>query len=386
MIPQNWQSMLDMARQSQPPAANPLMKTFGDVSAPVVGMALQSIDGGWGGSGQNGWGGNYQNAVNAAATPLGMVDGKVFYSNPGSQIFSGNNRRESEIYQGWANPDWITQNTNAYTDPTSGQSGFLIDKSLLNDPNFAVTKTGDYRDNSNKNGSAWTQIRDLGEAAGTMVGNYFLPGSSMLTSKLVSNGAQQQLSTPLGRIGTFASGAAGGINGNMANYGKVADFGSNAWNGGVTNIADNPAIQTIDLTGTGESAIGPAGTIQGPPTGWMTDPSNVGSPAWYNPTTGALGPLNGTNTLTQNLNSSSTSEALKKLGNDGLQKALSSLLGGNQQQATGAPGSGGLLSASGVAPRNAPQLGLLNLTQPAYQNIFGLPEQKPYRSNQNGLV
>lgn len=192
-----------------------------------VGLALESVNGGWGGSGQNGWGGNYQNAVNAAATPISMVNGKVFYSNPASQIFSGNNRRESEIYQGWGtNQPWIDKNTTPTT--YNGVQGFTIDPSLINDPNFAVQNLGSYRDNSNKNGSLFTQLRDGLEAAGSVVGNYFLPGSGLVTAPLTSKGSQDYLNSSLGRVAMIGSGVAGGVNGNLGNYGKIADSLSGA--------------------------------------------------------------------------------------------------------------------------------------------------------------
>lgn len=64
----------------------------------------------------------------------------------------------------------------------------------------------------------WTEIRDSAEAAAVVAGNYYLPGSSMVTSKLVSDGAQEKLNSDLGRTAQVASGVSGGVNGNMSNW------------------------------------------------------------------------------------------------------------------------------------------------------------------------
>jgi hypothetical protein len=46
----------------------------------------------------------------------------------------------------------------------------------------------------------WVDLRDTAEAAAVVAGNYYLPGSSMVTSNLVTNGAQEQLNSDLGRV------------------------------------------------------------------------------------------------------------------------------------------------------------------------------------------
>lgn len=70
-------------------------------------------------------------------------------------------------------------------------------------------------------GVNWTDIRDPLEAAAVVAGNYILPGSSLLTGQLVSEGAKEQLNTDLGRVANLAAGVAGGYQGNTANYGKL---------------------------------------------------------------------------------------------------------------------------------------------------------------------
>ena len=41
----------------------------------------------------------------------------------------------------------------------------------------------------------FTKLRDAVESAAVVAGNYYLPGSSMVTSKLVSEGSQKQLNS-----------------------------------------------------------------------------------------------------------------------------------------------------------------------------------------------
>lgn len=65
----------------------------------------------------------------------------------------------------------------------------------------------------------YMDIRDPLEAAAVIGGNYFLPGSSLLTSQLVSEGAQDILGSKGGQTLNLAAGATGGYQGNTANYG-----------------------------------------------------------------------------------------------------------------------------------------------------------------------
>ena len=81
--------------------------------------------------------------------------------------------------------------------------------------------------------SFWTKLRDAAQAVGVVVGNVVLPGSSLVTSKLVSKGAQEHLSTPVGQIAQLASGGYGASTGNLANYGKIFDTVRTA--AGITN-------------------------------------------------------------------------------------------------------------------------------------------------------
>jgi hypothetical protein len=57
----------------------------------------------------------------------------------------------------------------------------------------------------------WTDFRDALETAGVIAGNYILPGSSLLSSQLVSKGAQENLATDVGRIANIGAGIAGSM-------------------------------------------------------------------------------------------------------------------------------------------------------------------------------
>jgi hypothetical protein len=69
----------------------------------------------------------------------------------------------------------------------------------------------------------YMDIRDPLQASAVMIGNYFLPGSSIITSKLVSDEAQTILNTNGGQLVNLAAGVGGGIQGNLSNYGNIAD-------------------------------------------------------------------------------------------------------------------------------------------------------------------
>lgn len=70
--------------------------------------------------------------------------------------------------------------------------------------------------------SWWTELRDAVESVGVLAGNYFLPGSSLITSNLVSEGSQEQLGSDLGRLAQLGTGAGGAMTGQLANYGNLA--------------------------------------------------------------------------------------------------------------------------------------------------------------------
>lgn len=98
--------------------------------------------------------------------------------------------------------------------------------------------------------SFWTSLRDAIESVAVVAGNYFLPGSSMITSQLVSNGAQNNLNSTLGQLAQIGSGVYGGAQGNLGNYGKLYDTGANALGFGAPPGLD-------------ESVLGAAGGVPG---------------------------------------------------------------------------------------------------------------------------
>jgi hypothetical protein len=58
----------------------------------------------------------------------------------------------------------------------------------------------------------WVDIRDTAETAAVIYGNTLVPGSSMLTSKLVSEGSQKQLNSDAGKLAQLGSSAYGASN------------------------------------------------------------------------------------------------------------------------------------------------------------------------------
>ena len=87
--------------------------------------------------------------------------------------------------------------------------------------------------------SWWTDVRDTFESAASVAGNYFLPGSGLITSQLVSSGAQDQLHSPLGQLSMIGSGIAGGLNDQFGNYGTLGSAISTGGIGGVGDWAQN---------------------------------------------------------------------------------------------------------------------------------------------------
>lgn len=80
--------------------------------------------------------------------------------------------------------------------------------------------------------SLWTDVRDTFESGAVVAGNYFLPGSGLVTSNLASSGSQDQLNSGLGRVAMLGSGVAGGVGGNLSNYGKVFNAAGDFVSGG----------------------------------------------------------------------------------------------------------------------------------------------------------
>jgi hypothetical protein len=73
--------------------------------------------------------------------------------------------------------------------------------------------------------SFWTDLRDTVESVGVLAGNYLLPGSALITSKLVSKGSQEQLNSSLGKIAQLGTGGAAFLEGGpgFSNYSAAYD-------------------------------------------------------------------------------------------------------------------------------------------------------------------
>lgn len=89
--------------------------------------------------------------------------------------------------------------------------------------------------------SFFTALRDAIESVGVVAGNFVLPGSSLITSNLVSEGAQEHLNSDIGQIANLGAGVAGGFAGNVSNYGRVFDEAGNLISGGAPDLSQLPA-------------------------------------------------------------------------------------------------------------------------------------------------
>jgi hypothetical protein len=107
--------------------------------------------------------------------------------------------------------------------------------------------------------SLWTSIRDLGESAAVLAGNYLLPGSAAITSNLTSQGSQEQLRSPFGQLAQLGSGGYGGYEGNLSNYGSI--FGGSS--GGAAAGMGGAQGLSFDGAGSGLSGAGMDGTGAG---------------------------------------------------------------------------------------------------------------------------
>jgi hypothetical protein len=83
--------------------------------------------------------------------------------------------------------------------------------------------------------SLWTDIRDAAETAGSLALNYYLPGSSLVTDQLVSQGSQAQLSSPIGQLAQLATGLGGaGVGSGIT--GIPASAGWSSLTGGIGSL------------------------------------------------------------------------------------------------------------------------------------------------------
>lgn len=106
--------------------------------------------------------------------------------------------------------------------------------------------------------SKWTSIRDDVESAASLAGNYFLPGSSIVSDNLVSKGSQKQLGSTLGQIAQFATGATGGgLGQGVTGIPSASDLGA-----GWTNLG-NAAGNALGVGNVGTTVSNGFGSILG---------------------------------------------------------------------------------------------------------------------------
>jgi hypothetical protein len=93
----------------------------------------------------------------------------------------------------------------------------------------------------------WTSLRDTVESAAVIAGNVVLPGSSLVTSKLVSDGSQKQLNSTVGQLAQLGSGGYGALEGNLANYGTAYDKVASVFGGGAgSEVTGQQAVDAFN--------------------------------------------------------------------------------------------------------------------------------------------
>lgn len=169
--------------------------------------------------------------------------------------------------------------------------------------------------------SLWTSIRDTVESIGSVAANYLLPGSSFVIDPFLSQGAQQQLNTPIGMLANLGSGLSGaGVGSSFTGIPAASDIGAGWGNaasglgsalGMDTNFAGTPSNpwSSMPWLGDGSAGVGiPGTTTAGGMSSWvpgMTADSSA-SP-WYSSASnifdklksmGSLGSSGGVSTAT----------------------------------------------------------------------------------------
>jgi hypothetical protein len=123
--------------------------------------------------------------------------------------------------------------------------------------------------------SFWTDVRDTVEGGAAVAGNYLLPGSGLVTSQLVSDGAKNMLNSGLGQIAMLGSGIGGGFAGNMSNYNSLGDM----FNGGSAAPMVNPASDVNYQNGADLNNAAPAAAAPTVAPGTLSQGSNIDTTA-----------------------------------------------------------------------------------------------------------
>lgn len=105
------------------------------------------------------------------------------------------------------------------------------------------------KDSTFQNG--WNGFRDANEATASTAGNYFLPGSGLITNGLTSKGSQAYLDSPVGKVANIAAGLSGaGVGSATTGIPSAAQAGA-GWSG---------LGNTLGVTGEGSLLGTAAGT------------------------------------------------------------------------------------------------------------------------------
>lgn len=144
---------------------------------------------------------------------LGLINGvpvKAVYDVSGNLTgYEGDSRTRSWINgKQSVSGKWDASGKPVPQQYTSSSGGFF--SGLAGGLGDALSGIGDiFGDAKNAIGDLYMEVRDPLEAAAVVAGNYFVPGSSLLTSQIVSDDAKQILATDLGKAAMIGSGLAG---------------------------------------------------------------------------------------------------------------------------------------------------------------------------------
>lgn len=257
--------------------------------------------------------------------------------------------------------------------------------------------------------SCATTARDTVESVASLAGNYELPGSSLLTDKLVSKGSQKQLSSPLGEVAQVATGLTGsgvgsGITGIPQSAGGAAE--ASAFNaltdeatqalGGVENFlgitpsttASGNAISIGDSAlgtsgGTGATpSLSPAGATVGAGSAGdiaseqvgtaLTTGDIAGTSTPASTSLGTLAPGGGETNLAAASPSGLTAGDTNFLKDAATSAATTNASAPGLTAGTGDVGGGGILKSLGISPKTALATAF-PISNIAYQAIKGTP-------------